>query len=252
MRIAGSVAVVTGGLSGLGLASARKLVAAGCTVVVTGRPRSNASEILGDLPDMRFIPADVTSEQQIADVLDAAESIGPVRALVHCAGINEPGRLVGRNGPLPLDGIRHVVEVNLVGTVNVLRLTAARMRRYEPLDGDRGVLVCTSSIAAYDGQLGQALYAATKGAIASLTLPLARELAASAVRVVTVAPGFFDTPMLAGVPDRHRDALLDQVPHPRRLGRSEEFADLVAHIVENSMLNGEVIRLDGAARMAPR
>jgi len=175
-----------------------------------------------------------------------------VRVAVTCAGIDSPGRAVGRSGPLPLGDFERVVRVNLTGTFNVIRLAAAEMIQIDPVDGERGVIITTSSVAATDGQIGQSSYAASKAGVAALTLPLARELASSLIRVMSIAPGIFDTPMLAALPENVRESLGAQVPHPARLGRPEEFAALVDHIVQNPMLNGETIRLDGAIRMAPR
>ncbi len=253
MRIEGASALVTGGASGLGEATVRRLAAAGAAVVIADLPGSPGERVAKELGErVVFAPTDVTDEQAVTAALDAAEARGPLRAVVNCAGIATPGRVLGKNGPLPLDTFRKVVEVNLVGTFNVLRLAAARMAGNEPLDGDRGVVVCTASIAAYEGQVGQAAYAASKGGVVALTLSAARDLADRGVRVVTIAPGLFETPLLLGLPEPARLSLGQQVPHPSRLGRPEEYAALVAHILENPMLNGEVIRLDGALRMAPR
>ncbi|KWX02644.1 3-hydroxyacyl-CoA dehydrogenase [Carbonactinospora thermoautotrophica] len=253
MRIEGASALVTGGASGLGEATVRRLAAAGAAVVIADLPGSPGERVAKELGErVVFAPTDVTDEQAVTAALDAAEARGPLRAVVNCAGIATPGRVLGKNGPLPLDTFRKVVEVNLVGTFNVLRLAAARMAGNEPLDGDRGVVVCTASIAAYEGQVGQAAYAASKGGVVALTLSAARDLADRGIRVVTIAPGLFETPLLLGLPEPARLSLGQQVPHPSRLGRPEEYAALVAHILENPMLNGEVIRLDGALRMAPR
>jgi NAD(P)-dependent dehydrogenase (short-subunit alcohol dehydrogenase family) len=212
-----------------------------------------------DLPhavEAAQLPASV---QLIAgDVLDpdavsrAVEAAGELRIAVSCAGVATPGRLLGRDGPLPLEQFERVLRINTTGTLNVLRLAAASIAEREPIDGERGVLVTTSSVAAFEGQIGQAAYAASKGAVAAMTLPLARELAARLVRVVSIAPGTFDTPLLAGLPEKTREALGSATPHPARLGRPEEFAALVRHIVENPMINGETIRLDGALRLPPR
>jgi NAD(P)-dependent dehydrogenase (short-subunit alcohol dehydrogenase family) len=250
MRVEGVVALVTGGLSGLGLATVQRLAKDGASVVIVGRPRPDAPRIAGDIAgDVRFVAADVTHEDELRAALDVAEGLGPLRIAVNCAGIGTPGRLRGGRGPLALDVFRQVLEVNLVGTVNLVRLAADRMAGNEPLDGDRGVLVCTSSIAAFDGQIGQVAYAASKAGIVGLTLPAARELAQYGIRLVTIAPGIFQTPILSAVPDPVLATLAQQTPHPSRLGRPEEFAALVAHVVENPMLNGATIRLDGAIRM---
>jgi len=222
-------------------------------VVVLDLPSSGGEDLAKELGDrVRFCPADVRDEEQVRAAIAAAAELGDLRIVVNCAGIGTPGRVVGRKGPLDLESFRNVVDINLVGTFNVLRLAAAAMLGNDPLDGDRGIIVMTASIAAYDGQIGQAAYAASKGGIVSLTLSAARDLADKLIRVVTVAPGTFATPMLAGLPDEATAALEAQVPHPSRLGQPFEYASLVAHIVDNGMLNGGVIRLDGALRMPPR
>jgi NAD(P)-dependent dehydrogenase (short-subunit alcohol dehydrogenase family) len=200
-----------------------------------------------------FAPADVTDEAAVRSALDAADELGPLRVLVNCAGIGTPGRVLGKDGSAyGIEPFVRVLQVNLIGTFNVLRLAAERMARVEPVGEERGVIVCTASVAAFDGQIGQAAYSASKAGVAGMTLPIARELASSWIRVVSIAPGLFDTPMLAGLPQEARDSLGHQVPHPARLGRPEEFAQLVEHVVANPMLNGETIRLDGAIRMGPR
>lgn len=248
------VALVTGGGSGLGAATVRRLAAAGTGVVICDLPSSAGKAIADELGDrVVFVPADVTDEAAVTAALDAAAELGDLRVVVTCAGVATPGRIVGRKGPLPLATFRQVVEVNLVGTFNVVRLAAERMAALEPgADGDRGVVVMTASIAAYDGQIGQAAYAASKGGIVGLTLTAARDLADKAIRVVTIAPGTMETPMLAGLPEEARTVLEQQVPYPSRLGRPDEYAALVAHILDNQLLNGEVVRLDGALRMPPR
>ncbi|GLJ61366.1 3-hydroxy-2-methylbutyryl-CoA dehydrogenase [Microbacterium barkeri] len=252
MELAGASAVVTGGASGLGLATARRLAQAGAHVVVVdlpGAPGEAAAAAIGGT----FAPADVVDAAQVDTALDAAEARGPLRALVHCAGRITPVRLVERDGsPGSLEAFEQVVRVNLVGTFNVLRLAAARMARNEPQDGERGVCVLTASVAAFEGQIGQIPYTASKAGVAGMTLVAARDLASKLIRVATIAPGTFDTPMLASLPDEVRASLAAAVPHPARLGRPEEFAALAAHIVENAMINGETIRLDGAIRMPPR
>jgi NAD(P)-dependent dehydrogenase (short-subunit alcohol dehydrogenase family) len=253
MEIKDTVALVTGGASGLGLATTRKLVAAGARVVVVDLPGSDGAQAVGEFGDAAvFAAADVTDEAEVTAALDAAAGLGTLRVVVNCAGIATPGKVLGRGGVLALDAFERVVRVNLVGTFNVLRLAAARIATAEPLGEERGVIVCTASVAAFEGQIGQAAYAASKAGVAGMTLPIARELATSLIRVVSVAPGLFATPMLAGLPQEAQDSLGRQVPHPSRLGRPEEFAALVEHIVTNPMLNGETVRLDGAIRMAPR
>jgi NAD(P)-dependent dehydrogenase (short-subunit alcohol dehydrogenase family) len=255
MRIQGKTAVVTGGASGLGLAVVKALAGAGGFVTILDLPSSKGLEAARALGfRTRFTPADVRSEPEVAAaVRQTVEVFGGLHILVNCAGIATPGRVLDKQGePLPLERFEQVVLTNLVGTYNVIRLAAAQMAK-QALDGEeRGVIVNTASIAAFDGQIGQNAYAASKGAVAAMTLPLARDLASIAVRVVAIAPGMFDTPMLAGLPEDRRDGLAAMLPHPRRLGRPDEFAALVGAIVENPMLNGEVIRLDGALRMPPR
>lgn len=253
MDIKGSVAVVSGGASGLGLAAARRLVESGAHVVLADLASSPGEQAAADLgPAAHFAPVDVTDEVAVGAALDIACGIGPVRVAVACAGIGTPGRVLGRSGPLALEAFTRVVTVNLIGTFNLIRLVAARMAAQDPIDGERGVIVCTAPAAAYDGQVGQAAYSASKGGVVGMTLPIARDLAAARIRVMTVAPGLFDTPMMAGLPEEARASLAQQVPHPSRLGDPAEFGALVDHIVSNPMLNGEVIRLDGAIRMGPR
>lgn len=248
-----SVGLVTGGASGLGEATVRRLHAAGAAVVVADLDPARGSALVDELGERaRFVRTDVRSPEEIAAAVEAARELGELRVAVTCAGVATPGRVVGRKGPLDLDTFRTVLDINLVGTFNVLRLAAAAMAENEPVDGDRGVVVMTASIAAYDGQVGQAAYAASKGGVVGLTLPAARDLAETGVRVMTIAPGTFATPMLAGLPEETRRVLEAQVPHPSRLGDPREYASLVAHVVDNPMLNGEVVRLDGALRMPPR
>jgi NAD(P)-dependent dehydrogenase (short-subunit alcohol dehydrogenase family) len=249
MRIEGASALVAGGASGLGAATARRLSAAGAQVTVADvdaeRGRATATEVGG-----RFVQTDVTDPTQVEA---AVASAGELRVSVCCAGIGHAEKVAGRRGPHGLDGFERVIRVNLIGTFNVLRLAAAAMLANDPGEqGERGVCVNTASIAAYDGQIGQIAYSASKGGIVGLTLPAARDLAQSGVRVCAIAPGLFDTPLLAGLPEEAREALGGQVPFPARLGNPDEFAALAQHIVENPMLNGEVIRLDGALRMPPR
>jgi NAD(P)-dependent dehydrogenase (short-subunit alcohol dehydrogenase family) len=251
--INGSVALITGGASGLGLATAEAFCAAGAQVVILDLPGSPGQERAGALGDgARFAPGDVRSEADVVAALDVADSLGELRVTVNCAGTGNAMRTVGKTGPFPLADFTRIVEINLIGTFNVLRLAAERMLRHDPLGEERGVIVNTASVAAFDGQIGQAAYSASKGGVVGMTLPIARDLASMRIRVVTIAPGLFDTPLLAGAPDEVKQALGKQVPHPARLGLPAEFAGLAAHIVANPMLNGEVIRLDGAIRMAPR
>ncbi|WP_338895141.1 SDR family NAD(P)-dependent oxidoreductase [Streptomyces sp. TG1A-60] len=252
MVITGKVAVVVGGTSGLGLAVAVRLLAAGAEVVVTGRSAARGAEALAHLGDRAaFVAGDITRPPDVAAAVAEARRRGGPHIAVCCAGATASGKVVGREGPLPLAEFQRIVQVNLVGTFDVVRSAAAAMvRGGGTADDERGVIVCTSSIAAYDGQQGQAAYAASKAGIAGMTLPLARDLARHRVRVVTVAPGLFDTPMLAELSTRTRTALVAATPHPQRLGQPQEFAGLVQHIVENPMINGEVIRIDGAARLA--
>ncbi len=253
MQLDGQAAIVTGGGSGLGEATARALARAGARVAVVDIVREAAETVAGTIGGVAaaFDVADAAAaEREVERIVTA---IGAPRLLVNCAGIAPAARIVGRDGPLALDAFERVIRVNLVGTFNLLRLAAARMAALEPnQDGERGVIVNTASVAAYEGQIGQAAYAASKGGIAALTLPAARELAASGIRVVAIAPGLFGTPLLLNMPQTVQDSLAATVPFPRRFGRPEEFAALVLHIVANPMLNGEVIRLDGALRMAPR
>ena len=251
MRIDGSSAIVTGGASGLGLATATELAKAGAQVVILDLPSSageqRAQEIGG-----KFAPADVTDESAVQSAVDAAAELGPLRIVVNCAGIGNPGRVLGKNGVLPLEQFELVVRVNLIGTFNVIRLAVAAMVQNEPVDGERGAIVNIASVAAFDGQIGQAAYSASKGGVVGMTLPIARDLASKMIRVCTIAPGLMDTPLLAGLPEPARESLAKQVPHPARLGDPAEYAALARQIVENGYLNGEVIRLDGAIRMAPR
>jgi NAD(P)-dependent dehydrogenase (short-subunit alcohol dehydrogenase family) len=256
MQIPGITAFVTGGASGLGAATARKLVACGARVAIYDLPRSKGAELEKELgAGARFLPGDVTDEAQTTAALDEAiAAFGPLRALVSCAGIGSALRTVGKDGkPFSLDVFTRTINVNLIGTFNVLRLAAARMVGNEPdAGGERGAIVNTASIAAYDGQIGQAAYAASKAGVVGLTLPVARDLARYGVRVCTIAPGLFETPLLATLPEPAREALGKSIPFPSRLGQPPEYAALACHILENPMLNGEVIRLDGALRMAPQ
>jgi NAD(P)-dependent dehydrogenase (short-subunit alcohol dehydrogenase family) len=254
MRIQGSGALVVGGASGLGEATARRLHGAGAAVTIADLNAERGEALAREL-DARFVACDVRDEEQVQAAVDAAAGVaGGLRISVCCAGIGPPQKITGSRGPHPLEAFQTVIAINLVGTFNVLRLAATAMLANEPTaeHGERGVCVNTASIAAYEGQMGQTAYAASKGGVVGLTLPAARDLAASAIRVVTIAPGLFDTPLLASLPQEAREALGRSIPYPARLGQPSEYADLVAHIAENVMLNGEVIRLDGALRMAPR
>jgi NAD(P)-dependent dehydrogenase (short-subunit alcohol dehydrogenase family) len=254
MQIANSAAMVTGGASGLGLATVERLAAAGATVTIVDLPSSDGKAIAEHLGDtVRFFGADVTDPVGVAEALELATGGGePLRILVNCAGIGTPIKVLGKDGPFPLDAFRKVIEVNLIGTFNVLRLAAEKIATTEPVDGERGVIINTASVAAFEGQIGQAHYSASKGGIVSMTLPIARELARSLIRVNVIAPGLFETPLLALLPDVAKASLGAQVPHPSRLGHPSEYAQLVEAIVSNPMLNGETIRLDGGIRMAPR
>jgi NAD(P)-dependent dehydrogenase (short-subunit alcohol dehydrogenase family) len=255
MDIAGSAALVTGGASGLGLATVRRLHDAGASVVILDLPRSNGTAIAKELgARAAFAAGDVTSPDDVEAALDAVAALtdGPPRILVNCAGIGNAARTAGRDGPFPLDAFTRVIQVNLIGTFNAIRLAAVRMSQAPEIDGERGVIVNTASVAAFDGQIGQAAYSASKGGIVGMTLPIARDLARLKIRVMTIAPGLFRTPLLGGLSEEQIASIGAQVPHPARLGQPAEYAALAAHIVENPMLNGETIRLDGAIRMAPR
>ena len=254
MKIAGQVALVTGGASGLGAATARELARRGAKVTVLDRNGSGAQAVATEIGGLG-LECDITSTASIVAALDASRAAhGPARLVMNIAGIGTAKRVIGRDGtPMPIEDFRRVIEVNLVGTFNVIRLAAAEIVRLDPLeDGERGVIVCTASVAAFDGQVGQEAYAASKGGLVSLTLPLARDLAQFGVRVVTIAPGLFLTPLMAELPQPVQESLAASIPFPKRLGKPAEFAQLAASIIENMALNGEVIRLDGALRMAPR
>lgn len=255
MRIDESVFLISGGASGLGLATARELVGQGGKVVLLDINEQAGQQAIAELGDAaRFVRADITREEDgQAAVALALEAFGSLHGLVNCAGIAPAEKVLGRNGAHGLDSFRRTVEVNLIGSFNLLRLAAEAIARNAPnAEGERGVIINTASVAAFDGQMGQVAYAASKGGIAALTLPAARDLARSGIRVMCVAPGVFETPMMAGMPQEVRDSLAANVPFPPRLGRPDEYAALVRHIVENPMLNGEVIRLDGALRMAAK
>ena len=246
MRIEENTFLVAGGGSGLGEATTHMLAASGARVVV--------ADLIGEPPEGgRFIETDVTDEDSVRAAVGETLELGELRGAINCAGVASAEKVLGREGPHSLDSFAQVVQVNLVGTFNVVRLVAEAMVSNEPTEsGERGVIVNTASVAAFDGQIGQVAYAASKGGVVAMTLPVARELAKSGIRVMTIAPGIFDTPMMAGLPEDARESLGKQVPFPSRLGKPEEYAALVKHIVENVMLNGEIIRLDGAIRMAPR
>jgi NAD(P)-dependent dehydrogenase (short-subunit alcohol dehydrogenase family) len=251
--ITDGVALVTGGASGLGLATAKALSAAGAKVVILDLPTSAGAERAAELGDgARFAAADVRSESDVAAALDVADELGPLRVAVSCAGTGNAIRTLGKQGVFPLPDFTRIIEINLIGTFNVIRLAAERMVKHDPVGEERGVIINTASVAAFDGQIGQAAYSASKGGVVGMTLPIARDLASAQIRVVTIAPGLFNTPLLAGLPEEAKESLGKQVPHPARLGDPAEYGALAAHIVANPMLNGEVIRLDGAIRMAPR
>jgi NAD(P)-dependent dehydrogenase (short-subunit alcohol dehydrogenase family) len=254
VEIKGRTALVTGGGSGLGAATARMVTEQGGSVVVADVDRERGQRVAAELGERaRFVPTDVTDEAAVGAAVAAALELGGLHVAVSCAGIAPAERVLGRDGPHSLARFATAVQVNLVGTFNVARLAAQAMAANEPgEDGERGVIVNTASVAAFDGQIGQAAYSASKAGVAGMTLPIARELARHGIRVLAIAPGIFDTPMLAAMPDQLRASLGAQVPFPSRLGHPDEYAALVRHIVENRMLNGEVIRLDGAIRMAPR
>ena len=253
MEIRDNVALVTGGASGLGQATVKELHANGARVVILDLPSSRGKEIAGEFGDRAvFSPGDVTSPDSVTAALDAAAGLGTLRITVNCAGIGNGIRTVSKKGPFPLDAFTKVINVNLIGTFNVIRLAAERISQAPEAGEERGVIINTASVAAFEGQIGQAAYSASKGGIVGMTLPIARDLASLKIRVVTIAPGLFHTPLLAGLPDDAIASLGAQVPHPSRLGNPAEYAALARHIVENPMLNGETIRLDGAIRMSPR
>jgi NAD(P)-dependent dehydrogenase (short-subunit alcohol dehydrogenase family) len=253
MNPSGHIAIVTGGGSGLGEATARALAAKGAKVAVLDVGLENAERVAADIGGIA-VKCDVSSaEGAEAAVAEVAKRLGEPRILVNCAGIAIGAKTLGKDGPHPLDSYRKVIEVNLIGTFNMIRLVADRTQKLEPLEsGERGVIVNTASVAAFDGQIGQAAYSSSKGGVVGMTLPVARDLARSGIRVVTIAPGIFKTPMMAGMPQEVQDSLGAAVPFPSRLGEPSEYAALALHIVENQMLNGETIRLDGAIRMAPK
>jgi len=253
MEISGSSALVTGGASGLGLATARALAAQGAKVTIVDLPTSAGAEIAAEL-EGAFAAADVTDPDQVAGAVKLAADAAPLRIVVNCAGIAPPAKVLDRDGtPSPLAAFAKVIQVNLIGTFNVISQAAASITTNEPTEtGDRGVIVNTASVAAFEGQIGQPAYAASKGGVHAMTLPIARELARYGIRVCTIAPGIMETPMLAGLPQAAQDSLGQQVPYPARLGTPDEYAKLALSIIDNGYLNGETIRLDGAIRMAPR
>jgi len=255
MQLSAVIAVVTGGASGLGRATAMRIVAAGGRAALLDLPRSPGTPLARELGERAlFTPADVTSGDQVAEAVEQARArFGGVNVLVNCAGIGTAMKTVGRAGPAKLEEFTRVITVNLIGTFNCIRLAASVMGKNTPgADGERGVVINTASVAAFDGQIGQAAYSASKGGIVGMTLPIARDLAELGIRVVTIAPGIFDTPLLGTLPEPIRASLAKQVPFPPRLGLPDEYAALAMHIIENGMLNGETIRLDGAIRMQPR
>jgi len=253
MDVNGQAAIVTGAASGLGAATARALAAAGAKVAVLDVNEQAALKVANAIGGL-VAPCDVASSEEVTATLRSAASVhGPARILVNCAGIGPAKRIVGRDGPAPLSEFERVIRVNLIGTYNCLRLAAAAMLGLEPLaDGERGVIISTASVAAFEGQVGQAAYSASKGGVAALTMPAAREFAQFGIRVLAIAPGIFRTPMVHALPQEAQDSLGASVPFPKRLGEPDEFAELVLHMVRNRYLNGEIIRLDGALRMAPR
>lgn len=255
MEIQGKTALVTGGASGLGAASARRLLAKGARVIIADRNAEAGAALVEELgTNATFAQADVTSEADISAAIDTAKSMfGGLHMLINCAGVGWAMRTLGKEEPHPLDAFEMVIRINLIGTFNCIRQAAWAMQDNTPNeDGERGVIVNTASVAAYDGQIGQAAYSASKGGIVGMTLPIARDLSRNGIRVVTIAPGIFDTPLLAALPEPARISLGQQVPFPSRLGRPDEYGQMVVSIVENAMLNGEVIRLDGAIRMSPK
>ncbi|AZS41999.1 SDR family NAD(P)-dependent oxidoreductase [Microbacterium oxydans] len=252
MQISGQGALITGGASGLGLATARRLVAAGAHVTIIDLASSKGAEVADELGGL-FVAADVTNAEEVQAAVAAAQSAAPLRVVVNCAGIAPPAKVLDREGnPAVLADFERVIRINLVGTFNVISQASAVIAKNELHDEERGVIVNTASVAAFDGQIGQPAYSASKGGVHAMTLPVARELARYGIRVCTIAPGIMETPMLMGLPQAAQDSLGQQVPFPSRLGRPDEYAALVQQIVENGYLNGETIRLDGAIRMAPR
>ncbi len=252
MQLKDIAVLITGGGSGLGAATARAMAAKGARVAVLDQSKENAEKVAAEVKGIAVV-ADVTDEEQVKAALAKAEAAhGIARILVNCAGIGTASRTISKNGPFPYELFKRTINVNLVGTFNMIRLFAERLATAEPIGEERGVIINTASVAAFDGQIGQAAYSASKGGVVGLTLPVARDLSSTLIRVMTIAPGLFLTPMLMGLPEEARKSLGAQVPHPARLGDASEYGNLAVHIVENPMLNGETIRLDGAIRMAPR
>lgn len=254
MRIEGISAVVTGGASGLGLGTVKRLAKAGAHVVIADLPASEGEKIAAELGgDVRFVPADVTDEQQFRAALDTAAEAGPLRVLVHCAGLGHALRVVDKEGnPGELAGFEKVIKVNLIGSYNALRLGGAAMAATEPVEGERGVIIMTASVAAYEGQIGQIAYSASKGGVVGMTIVAARDLAGRSIRVNTIAPGLMDTPLFNQLRDDVRESLASTIPNPRRFGTADEYGQTAQFLIENGYVNGETLRLDGAIRMAPR
>lgn len=254
MRIEGISAVVTGGASGLGLGTVKRLAKAGAHVVIADLPASNGKKIAAELGgDVRFVPADVTDEQQFRAALDTAAEAGPLRVLVHCAGLGHALRVVDKEGnPGELAGFEKVIKVNLIGSYNALRLGGAAMAATEPVEGERGVIIMTASVAAYEGQIGQIAYSASKGGVVGMTIVAARDLAGRNIRVNTIAPGLMDTPLFNQLRDDVRESLASTIPNPKRFGTADEYGQTAQFLIENGYVNGETLRLDGAIRMAPR
>ena len=255
MEIDAKIFLVTGGSSGLGAACVRRLVGAGANVIIADIQEAEGIKLAAEMGGSGyFVSTDVTSESSVRQAIDLAEGkFGGLQGVINCAGVAIARKIISKRGPHDLAAFARVIDVNLIGTFNIIRLAAEVMARGEPSrEGERGVIINTASVAAYEGQIGQSAYSASKGGIVAMTLPIARELAHHGIRVVTIAPGLFDTPMLAGLPEKARQSLAQQIPFPSRLGKPEEYAALAQHIIENEMINGEVIRLDGAIRMAPR
>jgi NAD(P)-dependent dehydrogenase (short-subunit alcohol dehydrogenase family) len=253
MQLKDQSAIVTGGASGLGAATARGLAAQGARVAVCDLNAELAESVAAEIGGVAVVCDVSDAASAEAAVVKASKANGPARLLVNCAGIGVAKRVIGRDGPMPLADFEKVIKVNLIGSFNMLRLATAEMSKLEPLStGERGVVICTASIAAYDGQIGQSAYSASKGGIVGMTLPIARELAQFGIRVLTIAPGLFLTPLLAGLPQEAQDSLAAAIPFPRRLGHADEFASLALHMIDNPYLNGEVVRLDASLRMAPR
>ena len=255
MEIKGCIALVTGGASGLGEATARELVGGGAKVSILDLDEGGGEKLSSELGEaVIFCKTDVTDERSVQEaVKKTVEAFGTIHVAVNCAGVATPAKVLGKEGPMPIERFNQVIQINLIGTMNVIRLAAQQMNQNDPNeDGEKGVVINTASIAAWDGQLGQAAYAASKAGVVGMTLPIAREFGAYGLRIMTIAPGIFETPMIAGMPDKIKDALRGMSVFPKRLGIPVEFAKLVRHIIENTMLNGEVIRLDGAVRMSAK